>query len=179
MASAEVRQFFGVRDFETAELVSKMVGNATLHYTDPYRHAEAKAAKAKAVHSIVSGHADPVQAMLEAKRASAAMELQSQQPRAVLDPAEVMALTERQQVILTAKGNCPPILAGRRPYWEARAMAGQFLPNPYHPPAGSVRLRGRFGMRERRVIEEAVPERFAYLPQYAGGTWRYVDGFKP
>ena len=29
------------------------------------------------------------------------------------------------------------------------------------------------------VIEERVPDALAHLPQYANGTWRYVQGFRP
>ena len=58
-------------------------------------------------------------------------------------------------------------------------MAGHYLPNPYHPPHTKVRIKSRIGSKWADVITEPVPDRFAHLPQYQGGTWSYVKGYRP
>ena len=72
-----------------------------------------------------------------------------------------------------------PLYAQRAPYWTKEWMAGHYHPNPYHPPLDSVSVATRWGLRTRRIITEAVPNEYAHLPQYAGGLWSYVEGFKP
>jgi type IV secretion system protein VirD4 len=67
----------------------------------------------------------------------------------------------------------------RNSYWTQREIAGQFMPNPYHPPVVSVTVQTWRGKRTQPVITESVPDQFAHLPQYAGGTWSYVKGYRP
>ena len=61
LGSAQLRQFFGVRDYETAELISKMLGMETLEYVDPLQRERAKHGKWQALTSFLMG-SDPVQA---------------------------------------------------------------------------------------------------------------------
>jgi hypothetical protein len=44
-----------------------------------------------------------------------------------------------------------------------------------------VRIKTRFGMRRRKVIEQSVPARLSHLPQYANGMrpMRFIEGFAP
>lgn len=55
----------------------------------------------------------------------------SQQRREFLLPQELKLLQKNQQLIFSA-GVPHPILAVRRPYWEIKALAGSYFPDPHY-----------------------------------------------
>ena len=102
------------------------------------------------------------------------------QARALLTPDEVLNLPEQEQVLFFSGLNLPPVLADKRPYFKARAMAGGYMPNPYHPPHDRVQLVGPDGKATfGRVITQAVPSHLGHWPQHQSGMWSYIEGFRP
>jgi type IV secretion system protein VirD4 len=178
MASSQVRQVFGVRDLETAELVSRMLGTQTLSYDAELEQSAARRNKAHIIRELMAG-GDPFEVGLNYAQQARASVNRTKMARSLLTPDELLRMPEDRQVLFVSGVGCPPIAAYRKPYFQHRSLAGKFLPNPYHPPLTHVRVPGRFGMRTAKVITEPVPEKFAEFPQYQSGLWSYVEGYKP
>lgn len=178
IASSQVRQFFGVRDYETAELVSRMLGNQTLEYDAELEQAAARRNQEQLVRDLMNG-ADPFEIGLSYAQQSRAAVHRTKMARPLLDPSEILRMPEDRQILFVSGIGCPPIAAYRKPYYASRELAGRFMPNPYHPPLDRVRVPGIFGSRWRRIITERVPEHFADFPQYESGFWSYVEGYRP
>lgn len=178
LGSSQMRQFFGVRDYQTARLISDMLGTETLDYDDTRLQEEARRRKVQAIQQLMDGD-DTFKALLDAAHYGRAEQMRSKQARRLKTEDEILALPEDRQILFISGRNLPPVLANKVPYYERREMAGLYLPNPYHPPADKVRIATRWGSREARVIREAVPGKFASFAQYRGGTWAYVEGYKP
>lgn len=178
MGSAQMRQFFGVRDYQTAQAVSNMLGSETLEYDDTKAQDAARRQKVQAMRRFMMGD-DPFTAAFDAAHFARAETLRTKQARKLMTEDEILAMPEDRQILFISGKNLPPIMAHKYPYFSRSEMAGLYLPNPYHPPETQVRIAGRWGEKWARVIREPVPERFASYPQYAGGNWAYVEGFKP
>lgn len=168
-SSAQLRTYFGVRDYETASMVSNMVGSQTLAYADQSKQAQARHAKRQAVLALINGD-DPIKAAMDMRYQQREAEQLSHIQRKLLLPEEVLNLAS-DKMLMFADGIGKPALADRKAYWDCRFMAGRYHPNPYHPPADAVLVRTLFGHRKCKVVREAVPQRFAHLPQYADGYW--------
>ncbi len=178
LGSSQTRQFFGVRDLETAKLVSAMLGSQTLNF-DPIL--DQGAARRNLLHSaraLLDGE-DPFVVGLNARHQALSAVTPMQQARALLTPDEILGLPEEKQILFISGLGLPPIYADKKPYYTRAEMAGGYMPNPYHPPPGSVQVMTRFGQSRRRVITEAVPDRFANLPQYQSGQWSFIQGYRP
>lgn len=178
IASSQVRQFFGVRDYETAELVSRMLGTQTLDYDSELEQTAARRSQGQLVRELMNG-ADPFETGLSYAQQARAAVHRTKMARPLLDPSEIIRLPEYRQILFVSGVNCPPIAAYRKPYFASRELAGRFMPNPYHPPVDRVRVPGIFGARWRRVVTERVPQRFADFPQYQSGFWSYIEGYRP
>ncbi|WP_420331714.1 type IV secretory system conjugative DNA transfer family protein [Oceanicaulis alexandrii] len=176
-SSAGLRQYFAVRDDVSAARLSRQLGTETLEYDDRPQQAAARLAREEALHHLIGG-GDPMAAALALSHHGEMETHRSQQQRWLRTMDEVIGTPNDRQFIF-ADGLSHPIYAERAPYWEQRAMAGRFLPNPFHPPHDRVRIKTMFGHDWRRVITERVPSRYAHLPQYADGYWSYVEGFRP
>src|SRR5690606_8770094 len=105
--------------------------------------------------------------------------LRTKQARKLMTEDEILSMPEDRQILFISGKDLPPISAQKYPYFAQSAMAGLYLPNPYHPPGDKVRLKGRWGASWARVIREPVPQKFASFAQYRNGDWAYVDGYKP
>lgn len=127
LGSAEVRQVLGVRDGGTSRLISDMLGTQTVSYTDPHRYAAAQDAKRRAHQAFLAGD-DPMSALVDAAHHRKMAHLPNAYDRPLLDPAEVLNMSQNEQVLLISGRNCPPIRAGREHYWTRREMAGLFMP---------------------------------------------------
>lgn len=178
LGSAALRQFFGVRDYETASMISSMLGNETLEYDDSLRQAEAQRSQFSAAMRVMNGE-DPFQAMYDMRHYESASQNRTKQARPLMTPDEILAMPEDRQILFVSGKNLRPICAERHPYWTRPEMAGRFLPNPYHPPLDVVTIPSRRGPRTHRVMHERVPAALAHLPQYVAGAWSYVEGFRP
>jgi type IV secretion system protein VirD4 len=178
LGSSQTRQFFAVRDLETAQMVSRMLGTQTLEYDAGLEQAAARRNKAHIIRELMDG-ADPFEAGLNYAQQDRASSNRTKQARPLLAPDEILNLPENRQVLFVSGLGLMPILAEKYPYFTCRDMAGGFMPNPYHPPTDGIRLPGFFGPKWRRVITERVPSRFSHLPQYQSGEWSYIEGHKP
>jgi type IV secretion system protein VirD4 len=176
IGSAQMRQFFGVRDFETARLVSNMLGSETLIYDDTLRQEEARRHKRQAVHRLLSGD-DPFSAVFDAAHYGRASETRAKQARSLLSPDEVLSLPEDRQILFISGKNLKPVLAHKYPYFTRPEMAGLYLPNPYHPPADKVPIATRFGSKWADIIREKVPPSQSKFPQHQSGYRSYVKGY--
>lgn len=174
MSSAAAKLAFGVRDLESAQDWSRMMGTQTLLYDDRMAQERAAYARNEAIRTLISG-GDPLQASFAIAHQSYATEHQSKQQRQLMLPEEVMNMGGEKALYLHE--DVPhPILLDRAPYFDQRALAGRFLPNPYHGPQDRVVVQTRWGKRTRRVITEPVPARCAHYPQYRDGVWKHVEG---
>jgi type IV secretion system protein VirD4 len=178
MGSAALRQFFGVRDFETAQLVSSMLGQETLEYDDTLRQSQARKAKQQAAMSILSG-GDPFSAAQSMRHYAFEENHRTKQARSLMTPDEVLAMPEDRQICFVSGHSLGPILAHKYPYYTRPEFAGRFLPNPFHPPLDRVLIPRRWGNSKAKIVREPLPRKFARFPQYDAGTWSYVEGHRP
>jgi hypothetical protein len=72
-------------------------------------------------------------------------------------------------------GLAHPLECHRRPYFNEPWMAGRFMPNPYHPPCDSVRVKSGWGHRTLRVRDIPTPSHLMHYPQYAHGRMRLLE----
>lgn len=177
IGSSQVRQFFGVRDLDTARMLSAMLGTQTLEYDDELAQAAAELQKSQILHEILMG-GDPIQASLNYRYHSFASDHLTKQPRLLLTPDEILNMPEDRQILYISGLNLKPVYANKYPYFTRREMAGSYLPNPYHKPTDRVRIAGRFWSHWVKVVTEPVPKKYAHLPQYQSGNWSYVKGFR-
>ena len=178
MGSAQMRQFFGVRDYQTAQLISSMLGQETLRYDEPLRAADAQMRKKRAAYGFMNGN-DPFVSMFDYAHANFVSDQQSKAPRALMSPDEILALPEDQQILFISGKNLKPVLANKFPYFQRREMAGRYLPNPYHPPIDRVPVAGRLFRKTMPVVCEPIPPELVTYPQYHNGTARFVKGRRP
>ncbi len=178
LGSAQTRQFLGVRDYETAQLVSNMLGKETLEYDDTLQQAAARKAKHETVRDVFLGR-DPFEAARDYAHHEFRENHRSRQARSLISPDEVLAMPEDRQIVFVSGLSLKPLYLAKYPYFTRREMAGLYLPNPYHPPRDRVRIATRLGARMIPVITEPVPDKFAAFPQCQSGTWSYPKGHKP
>ncbi len=171
-SSAQLRTYFGVRDYETASTVSNMVGSQTLAYADKAKQAQARHARRQALLGMINGD-DPIKAAMDMGYQQREAERLSHVQRKLLLPEEILNLRSDKMLIF-ADGIGKPALLDRKAYWDCRFMAGRYHPNPLHPPSDAVLIRTIFRRRWCRVVHEAVPQRLSHLPQYADGYWSRI-----
>ncbi len=179
LGSAQLRQFFGVRDYETAQLVSSMLGTETLEYDDPLQQDQARRMRRDTVRNILMNGADPFDAANDYAHFKRGSQHRTKQARSLMTPEEILAMPEDRQILFVSGKNLKPIYAWKYPYFTRAEMAGRYLPNPYHPPIDSVKVAWRFGSKCLRIVTEPVPDRLMGFPQYQNGIWSYVAEFKP
>lgn len=113
LANVDVLQAFGVNDWDTAEYLSRMTGEATIHVESEH-------------HSRGVSRGPHAQSQLVAGRT------RSEQGRPLLLPDEVRRLP-REAELLFAKGGAP-LLVERLTYLEDREFAGRADSNPLFDP---------------------------------------------
>ena len=176
IGSSQCRQFFGMRDYETAKLVSNMLGQQTLEYDALLEQDAARRHRARVIAELMAGD-NPVEAGMNYAQYDRAAKHKTKQARALMTPDELMTMPENQQVLFISGLGLKPILANKYPYYTRPEMAGAYLPNPYHGPQDRVPIAGQ--SQPARVIRERVPTKLAHWPQYQSGEWSYVEGFRP
>lgn len=174
LGSAAMRQFFGVRDHMTANVVSQMAGYETLEYDDEGRQAQAEHQMMQNIHAIMDG-ADPFENARAFDYHRQSSQRRSKIRRALIDPAEVMAMREDEAITFIAGKNLPPVHHNKYPYFE-RLKAGQFYPNSNHPPIDRIRVKSMFGHKTLSVRRVSVPSKYAHFPQYACGYALQIEG---
>ncbi|MEW7986884.1 MAG: type IV secretory system conjugative DNA transfer family protein [Candidatus Thiodiazotropha endolucinida] len=176
IGSAQFRVFKGVRTMESAEMVSRMAGTMTLEYDASIEQSNARRLKRHAAQKMLSG-GHFFDAAADLAHYNDAQVHRTKQPRAVLQADEVLNLPPTQMVAFASGLVQGPILGHWINHFERAEFAGLYLNNPYHGEQALIKT--RWGSKKRRIIEAPVPESLAHLPQYQGGTWRYVEGYKP
>mgnify|MGYP001184951748 CR=1 FL=1 len=178
MGSSQMRQFFGVRDYQTAQLISNMLGTETLEYDDARLQEAARLQKRQAVQRALAGE-DMLTAMMDAAHYAKASQMRTKQARKLRTEDEILSLDGDRQILFIAGNEPICIEAEKQAYFARPEMAGLYLPNPYHPPYHAVPIATRWGTKSARVANAAVPPRFGSYAQYQNGMMAYVEGYKP
>ena len=178
LGSSQMRQFFGVRDYQTAQLISNMLGTETLEYDDARMQEVARLQKRQAWQRAVDGE-DMLTAMLDAAHYSKAAQMRTKQARKLRTEDEVLGMKGHQQILFVSGQEPLCIDAEKQAYFARPEMAGLYLPNPYHPPHDRVPIATRWGSKFARVANGPVPPRFASYAQYRNGMMAYVEEYKP
>jgi type IV secretion system protein VirD4 len=171
MSSAQLRQFFGVRDFETARMVSDMVGQATVFYDDPIQQENYKM---QGLGAVLRGATDPVDLIHAAHNIKMSQE-KSIARRDLIAPDEVLGLPPNEQIAFIGDLSLATVRAKRRHYYERADLAGRYLPNPFHPPYDQVAVKRKERVISAPVVSSAVSNDLAGLPQYQAGQMSFVD----
>lgn len=132
LGSSQAKIFIGIRDYESADLVSKMLGTQTIEVEDPRYLAQARYAKQQAVNSVLFGGADPFHAGMEIAHWKREEKHREKIQVPLLTPDQILNLPENRSIIFLSGLDVPPILAFRQPYYERADVAGAFMPNPFH-----------------------------------------------
>lgn len=173
LGSAGTRQFFGVRDYDTAKLISDMLGNQTLCYDALLEQREAGHARFHVIRSVLED-SDPVAAAQSARHHRQNTGYQEKQSRPLMHPDEILQMDATRQILMIE--NRPPVFAHKYPYFEQRNMAGKYLANPYHRPLDAVHIRGCFGRKQAGIINAEPPRKYERWPQFQKG-YRHVQGY--
>lgn len=178
IGSAQLRQFLGTRDLNTARLISGMAGAATLEFDNSLAQEEAATKRKEMIRAVLEG-ADPFDQVLQMKQMSVAQAHRSKQQRQLIDPAEVLSLAEDQQIVFISGKDLPPLLLNKYPYYTRREMRGQYVNNLYHPPADKVQVRGLFGQKWVNLVHTPVPAHLSQYPQLQDTDIVHLEGQKP
>jgi len=176
MGNAQVRQFFGVRDYETAKMVSDMLGTQTLLYDGFEYQQAAKREKWNTAKAALLGD-DIMATGYDYAHFDRTSQHRTKQARPLMTPDEVLRMGEDEQILFISGLGLNPIRANKYPYYDRRENAGRYLPNPYHPPVDKVRIKTRLGRKWVRVLEGPVPPCWASFPQHSHGRALFVEGY--
>lgn len=177
-ASAAFQCYYGVQDFNTAEILSKLLGVESRYYVDELQREQARHAALKVKREMLTGN---VSGEVFAELAHSKMMLEQEKTiaRPLMTPDEILFRLNRNEMIIQADGVPYPILGERMDYYKDPGMTGFYHPNPYHPPIDRIKVPGRIFNKYLKVITEPVPQKFSHFDQYANGTWSYIEGHNP
>lgn len=169
----------GISDVSSAKYFADMCGKATVFENDNMAQGDRRRKAKQAWHDSLWNGADPVAASRTYHHEMNQSRQQRQVTRDAMDANEFMRLTN-QVVVFTPRLGLPAIVAEKMPnYWQNRAMAGKYGPDPMHPPMDRVNIQGRFfGTITRKFIRQSVPDKLAHMPNHINGEVCYVEGFK-
>lgn len=172
----QIKVFKGVSSFEYAQELSGMLGSMTLEFDQKVQQSDAGRLSQHAATSVMRG-SDYVSAYSDLKHFRSSAKHKEKQARMLLDPAEIMKLKQSAIIAFYAGSGSNPALGHWINYFDRKDFDGLYLNDKKH--SDFVSVRSIFGKRKAGIIEEPVPEKFAHLPQYADGTWRFVEGLRP
>jgi len=177
LGSSQYRQFFGIRDIETARYISGMLGSTAFYFNNEVNQAHARNGQMRAIRSILEGH-DPLFAAYEAQMYANNSVHQETIKRVLREPDELLRLPSYEQIIFVSEDDqcLYPVLLNKNPYYEKPFMAGKFLPNSSHPPTDKIQLQGRFGKKWARVLEADPPRDKRDWPQFKNG-FKYIERY--
>lgn len=170
MSSSQLRQFFGVRDPETMQVISLMCGQKTVFYDDPRQQLQNQIQAM----SALSGDRPDIAQWMQAMGQIELGKTQSIAGRALIMPDEVLGLPPDEQIAFVGDRALSPIRARRRHYYERADFAGRYLPNPLHPPYDQIFVTHKGGSGLFPVVSSSVPDDLAALPQYQQGKMSRV-----
>ncbi|WP_109809669.1 type IV secretory system conjugative DNA transfer family protein [Sphingosinithalassobacter portus] len=175
IGSAQLRMFFGVRDYQTAQLVANMLGNQSLSFDDALQQEGAHRQQMHALNRFLfEGDANAAFDYIHYREAA---QHRSMMQRPLMTPDEILAMPEDRMIEFISGLNLPPVYATKRPYFEQRDLNGKWLPNPFHPPADLVKLPGLIVSKSARVITDDVPAHLAHYPQHQVRKMHRVEGY--
>ena len=167
LSSAAMRQFFGVRDITTANVISQMCGYETLEYDDYGQQADADHHMMGQINALLDG-ADPFETAHHVAHYQQASIRRSKVRRELIAGSEVLGMAEDEAITFLSGKDLPPLYHSKYPYYE-KLKAGEFYPNPNHPPIDSVIVQGFWGKKTIPVRRVSVPENLRHFPQYQSG----------
>lgn len=132
LGSSMAKTFIGVRDYETAQLVSNMLGNQTIEVENKIYQAKARHARQQAVNNLIFGGSDPFRAGMDMAHWAREERHRDKFQRPLLTPDEVLTLPENRSLVFLSGLDVRPLMAGRMPYFQVPTISRYFLPNPYH-----------------------------------------------
>lgn len=181
-ASADVEVYLGggIADLETAQHLSRKLGNQTLTLDDRLTRERAARARREAIHGMLYGEADPLKTGLALRSLDYEMTHVQRQPRPLMTPDEILAMPQDKALVWARGYGVRPFFLDKVPYYRCRDYAGRFFPNHYFDrDLNRVRVQTRWGMRTCAVITEPVPDRYRDFPQYRHGEWKFIEGYRP
>jgi type IV secretion system protein VirD4 len=169
---AGIRQCFGVRDLSTAQTLSSMIGTETVLWDDDIAQAKMRGEAMRLL--LFENQGSGLARMQSAAHLMRAAGQKQYDRRQLLMPEEILTLPAEKQVIFVSDKNIPPVLADKCAYFDRTALAGAYLPNPYHPPFDRVAAakRGLLGGTRRvwlPVQSVPVPDDLRSWPQFQRG----------
>ena len=179
LSNAETKILFGVHEYETALLISNMMGTCTNEIHNKHEQEEARRKANKIVMDVIEGRS-PLEAANDYRYYREASRRPHKQSRPLMTPAEILSMPEDKAIILISGKGIPPIIADKYPYYSraaSREMNLRYLPNPAHKPTDRVRLWKTFGSKWVRVKSEIVPEHLLHFPQNASGERLVLEGY--
>ena len=108
IGSSQTRRFLGVRDLETARLVSAMLGTQTFEYNPPVEQAAARRDMRLWAHQIMNGGC-PFEIGFNVRTLHAAATTPIKLARPLLTPDGVLNMPENRQILFISGLNLPPI----------------------------------------------------------------------
>lgn len=183
-ASADIEVYLGggISDLETAEHLSRKLGQQTIYLDDALTQERAGRAKREILHGTLFDGQDPIKAAMALKTLRYEAQHQRKQARPLMTPDEVLTMPRVKALVWASGYGLRPFFAGKLPYFTQRRYAGRYFPNPYFGrDSETVQIKALFGTRTRtrRVIREAVPARYRDFPQYRHGEWQFIEGYRP
>ncbi|MCD1628102.1 type IV secretory system conjugative DNA transfer family protein [Seohaeicola saemankumensis] len=181
-ASSDLEVYLGggISDLDTARHLSAKLGNQTLSLDDPLTQQRAGRAKREALLAAFRGQADPYKTGAALRALDYEMGHQRKQARPLRTPEEILGMAHDQALVMPSGYGIPPFIAQKRPYFAVKEYTGLYGPNPYFDrDMDSVSVPGWPWRKRLKIIREAVPSSHAHLPQYADGSWSFVQGHRP
>lgn len=169
----------GIRSEAEALPVTRMLGTETIEREDFQTNQKAKREQWVAFLNAIEGKGDAWDATITHDVLQAQAQHTLKTPRPLRKVDELLSTNDRRAIVFMPGTLERPADVYVPQYWTRRDLTGRFLEDPYHSNGGKVSVRGKFGQKNRRVITEAVPAKYSTWPQYANGTWSFVDGYRP
>lgn len=171
-SSAGLQMLFGVRDQESCQRVSDILGAETLRFNDPVEQGRAKVSVRDLLRKLLNG-SDPFQLIFQLSQKRYESGHETKQRRMQRTPDEVRHTPENRMYLLWS-GLSGAVYAERESYLKQCWMAGRYHASPFHGPQDRVTVMTWFGEVTVPIIREPVPEAFADYPQYNDGYWSRV-----
>jgi type IV secretion system protein VirD4 len=181
-ASADVEIYLGggIADLETAQHLSRKLGDQTLALDDRLTRERAARAKREAVHAMLYKGADPMATGLAMQSLGYEMEHVRRMGRPLMTPDEILAMRQDKALVWARGYGVRPYFTDKVPYYTRPEYAGRYFPNPYYDrDMTRLRVATRWGYRTRNVMRETVPDRYRDFPQYGSGEWQFIEGHRP
>ena len=132
-ASADIEIYLGggISDLETAQHLSRKLGDQTLHVEDQLTRERAARARREAMHAVFREGADPVRTGLALRSLDYEMGHTRKMARPLMTPDEILTMPRDKALIWASGYDIRPFFADKVPYYAQAHYAGRYFPNPY------------------------------------------------